>query len=112
MSDSRAAALLSALPQGWSPLGQEHKAGFARRLEGEVSREHRLSGVPVEAVATRDANDDVLYRHIGEPERFTVVHLTWAGRRETTPCFPSVEFDGTFAEFLECERRNRLADDS
>ncbi|MGQ0672102.1 MAG: hypothetical protein ACT4N2_04380 [Hyphomicrobium sp.] len=105
MTAGRAVDDPTALPAGWSGLATEHAAGLVERLQWEISRDHLLAGVAVEAVARRDANDDVLYRHVADPSRYSVVHLTWASRPETTPFFPSVEFDGTFAGFVESERR-------
>lgn len=93
-----------ALPGGWSALDAERAAGLVERLAFEVSARHLLSGVAVEAIAARHSNDDVLYRHVVDRSRYTVVHLTWSSGRQTSPCFPSVEFDGTFEEFLESER--------
>ena len=52
-----------------------------------------------------NATDDVLFRHTDEPERFTVIHLSWLGRTEINSKHPTVEFDGTFAEFLAEEKR-------
>jgi hypothetical protein len=96
------------LPLGWYRLlGTGHVA----ELQSEISPSHLLSGAAVEAVAARGANDDVLLRHLANRSRFTVVHLTWSGRREPDPLFPSVEFDGTYEEFLESERRLATARD-
>jgi hypothetical protein len=92
------------LPDGWHALAPDHAAALVARLTWEISKDHALAGVAVEAVAVRGGNDDVLFRHLEQGWRLTVVHLTWSSRPETTPHFPSVEFDGTFAEFLESER--------
>ena len=62
-----------------------------------------MFGVPLEAVATRGANDDVLFRSRAEPAHYKIVHLTWIGRREDNPHFPAVAFAGTFAEFVAAE---------
>jgi hypothetical protein len=100
------------LPDGWRRLGPEEAAGRLRVLKGEMSAHHPLSGVDLEATAARTSNDDVLYRHVSDPARLTIVHLTWTGRRQTTPDFPSVEFDGSYAEFLEQERRLAAGQDA
>lgn len=104
MSDTGATSTPLSLPEGWSSLDPELAAKLVARLAFEVSGRHVLAGVALVAVARRHANDDVLYRHVSDPERYTVVHLTWGSRRETTPFFPSVEFDGPLSEFLEYER--------
>lgn len=96
-----------ALPEGWYLAG----TGEAKRLLDELQRElpqgHLLHGVPVETFAhRRGATDDVLFRHVGDPARFTIVHLTWIGRTELDARYPSVAFDGTFDEFLAYEKAN------
>ena len=88
------------LPEGW----QRPDAAVAQSLEAELKRElpqgHVLFGVPVEAFGHSLGSDDVLFRHRDEPDRFTIVHLTWVGHTEINAQHPTVEFDGTFAEFL------------
>jgi hypothetical protein len=59
-----------------------------------------LYGLPVEAFGYSQGSDDVLFRHRGAPDRFTVVHLTWVGHTEINVQHPTVEFDGIFAQFL------------
>jgi hypothetical protein len=79
-------------------------------LHAELQRElppgHVLTGRAVETFAWREgATDDVMFRHTDEPERFTVIHLSWLGRTEINAEHPTVEFDGTFSEFLAEKRR-------
>jgi hypothetical protein len=79
-------------------------------LHAELQRElppgHVLTGRALETFAWREgATDDVLLRHTDEPERFTVIHLSWLGRTEINSEHPTVEFDGAFAEFLAEEKR-------
>jgi hypothetical protein len=84
-------------------------AAIAQSLHAELQRElprgHLLYGRAVETVAYRQDQDDVLFRHQDEPDRFTVIHLTWIRKREITVEHPSVCFDGTFAEFFAGEER-------
>jgi hypothetical protein len=40
----------------------------------------------------------VLFRHVNEPDHWSVVHLTWIGKQEQAP-FPAVAFTGTLTEF-------------
>ena len=82
----------------------------AQRLHAELLRElplgHLLHGRAVETFASRaGATDDVLFRHTDQPERFTIIHLSWLGRTEINAQHPTVEFDGTFAEFIAEEER-------
>ena len=84
-------------------------AAIAQSLHGELQREvppeHLLYGRAVETVAYRQDQDDVLFRHQDEPDRFTVIHLTWTRKREINAEHPSVCFDGTFAEFFTAEEK-------
>jgi hypothetical protein len=96
----------SALPHGW--FYPDHDTALA--LHAELLRElpwgHVLTGREVEAFAWRGgATDDVLFRHKDEPNRFTVVHLSWLASTEIDAEHPRVEFDGTFPEFLAEEKR-------
>ena len=92
------------LPEGWLPASEAESKALHAELQKELPQGHLLFGKDVEVVAHRDgATDDILVRHVGEPERYTVIHLTWAGRREIDP-HPSVEVDGSWEDFLDYER--------
>jgi hypothetical protein len=82
---------------------------MAQSLYAELQREvppgHLLYGRALETIAYRQDQDDVLFRHQDEPERFTVIHLTWIRQREINAEHPSVCFDGTFPEFIAREGR-------
>jgi hypothetical protein len=105
MTDEPKPKLALPLPEGWCTVDATPAAGPGDRLQLEILGEHLLSGVAVEAVARGMSNDDGLYRHVSDPARFSLVHLTWGSRRESTPHFPSAEFDPTLVEFLQQERR-------
>jgi hypothetical protein len=95
-----------ALPVGWFYPDSEIAKSLHDELQRELPPGHLLTGRPIETFAWREhATDDVLFRHIQEPERFTVIHLSWLGRTEINAQHPTVEFDGTFAEFLNQEAR-------
>lgn len=93
------------LPAGWIFPDREE----AKRLQDELDRElppgHQLTGVAVEVFASADGIDDVLFRHGDEPDRFTIIHLSWLGRTEINELHPTVEFTGTYAEFLADQQR-------
>ena len=72
-------------------------------LERELPPGHILYDVPVETFATRRGIDDVLFRHHGQSDRFTVIHLSWLGRTEINAQHPTVEFDGSYSEFIAWE---------
>jgi hypothetical protein len=71
-------------------------------LRRELSSQHQLYGVTARAVARRQDNDDVLFELFGSdaPADFAVVHLTWSGRRDQFPNFPSTELYPTFAHWV------------
>ena len=95
-----------ALPVGWF----YPDAAIAQSLHDELQRElppgHLLTGRAVETFAWREhATDDVLFRHVHEPERFTVIHLSWIRKQEINAQHPTVEYDGTFEGFVAEEQR-------
>ncbi len=96
------------LPEAWgwfypgdAPIGQSLHA----ELQRELPPGHLLFGRAVETVAFRQDQDDVLFRYLDQPDRFTVIHLTWTRKREINAEHPSVCFDGTFSEFVAKERK-------
>jgi hypothetical protein len=98
-----------ALPVGWFYPNAEMAQSLHAELQRELPPGHLLTGRLVETFAWREgASDDVLFRHIREPERFTVIHLSWLGRPEINAQHPTLEFDGTFAEFQNNEARYGL----
>jgi len=93
------------LPDGWDWPDADEAVNLHAELQRELPPGHLLYGVPVVTFAMRDGIDDVLFRHRDEPDRFTVIHLSWLGRTEINAQHPTVEFDGSFSEFLEEEAR-------
>ena len=86
----------STLPAGWYyPTETE-----AQSLHAELPPGHLLSDS-----RSRRLQDDVLFRHLDESDRFTVVHLTWIRKQEMDAKHPSVCFDGTFERFFAEEER-------
>ncbi len=95
------------LPKGWKAPSLEARESLRQELQRELPTGHPLDDRPIVVLAQRAGTDDTLVRHLGEPDHLTVVHLNWAGRRETCPEFPSIDFDGTFEEFLAHQRRRK-----
>jgi hypothetical protein len=93
--------------QGWGWHYPDE--AIAQSLHAELQRElppgHLLYGRAVEIVAFREDQDDVLCRHLDEPDRFSVIHLSWVRKREINAEYPSVCFDGKFMEFFGEEER-------
>ncbi|WP_165251338.1 hypothetical protein [Paludisphaera soli] len=97
----------TALPEGWSYPDDETARGLHAELQRELTPGHVLAGRPVEAFAWREAaTDDVLFRHTNEPDRFTMIHLTWLGRAEIDATYPWVGYDGPFSGFLADEEEH------
>ena len=99
---SRAAALQA---WGWHFPDGSIAQGLQAELQRELPPGHLLYGRAVEAVAYRQDQDDVLFRHQDELDRFAIIHLTWIRKREINAGHPSVCFDGTFAEFFAGEEK-------
>jgi len=93
---------LSRLPEGWFQSPDEIAEDMLRQLRVELTEGHVLDGKTVRVVAHRMGSDDILCWHPHEPQRFTVVHLSWNGRGYDS-LHPTVESDGTFDDFLRYE---------
>ena len=96
---------LSNLLVGWYVSDPNRAAQLLRELMLELPPDHLLDGRALAVVAHREATDDILCRHSAEPERHTVIHLSWLGRQEIDSRHPWVEADGTFDDFLAYEAR-------
>jgi hypothetical protein len=91
-----------ALPAGWFWTEEPERSALEAEYELELPEIHPLYGIEVSVVAHRDATDDILVRHDSHGDRVSVVHLTWAKRKEL-PNHPGVEFTGSHEEFLQWE---------
>ncbi len=94
-----------ALPEGWYYPDKEKANSLLMELQRELPTGHLLFDKAVITFAYREATDDVLFRHLEQPARFTIIHLSWLGKTEINTLFPAVELDGTFQEFLAEEER-------
>jgi hypothetical protein len=108
------------LPEGWfdDPAEIHDKyLEYFRELPGVKPQSHPLAGVPVVVVAYREGNDDILLRLLKpvtidfvenkvsaqlNSGDFCVVHLSWSQRQEVAD-HPTLEFVGSFEEFLAWE---------
>jgi hypothetical protein len=97
---------LKRIPQewGWFVSSPETAASMERELLAELCEGHLLKDRTVKIIANRHGTDDVLCWHVNEPDRFTVIHLTWSGAEEVND-HPWVEADGSFDDFLAYEQR-------
>jgi hypothetical protein len=91
------------LPLGWFPSDPKRSSELHAELKRELPRGHILFEKPVTVVAHREGTDDILCRHIEDPSRFTVIHLSWIRKEEIDASHPWVEDDGDFESFLAYE---------
>jgi hypothetical protein len=95
-------------PASWfslDTLDPKITAVFEEVLLREVGPGHMLYGVPVQAIAKCEANDDVLFRLLDGSGRVADVHLTWTGAFPERPPWPlAVLYDGLEAWLADQER--------
>ena len=88
------------LPVGWLEVTATRAANLVRELHLELAPGHLLYQCAVRTVAACGSNDDVLFQHTADLERYTVVHLTYRGKPELDTHYPTIVADGSWAEFL------------
>ena len=75
----------------WVPVSERGRAAYDNELQMEVGLDHPLYGVKIKAVGRTCHTDDVLFQlkdhRIAE---YAVVHLTFRGKPESGPQWPSV----------------------
>ena len=71
---------------------------LAAELARELGPRHVLFGRAVQALARRSDCDDVLFVSLAQA---FVVHLTWTGRQEVDPRWPSTETYASLEAFIE-----------
>jgi len=89
------------LPLSWFFASEKEREYLWNELQKEIPVGHVLFRVPLLIIATQNyVTDDILCKHLNEPDRYTVVHLTWSAATETIENLPAVEMDGSFEDFL------------
>ena len=70
----------------WHPIEDEDdcRAVLFAELQREVDSVHPLHGLVATAIGRRQGDDDVLFALADG--RLAVVHLTWIGKRDKSPC--------------------------
>jgi hypothetical protein len=97
-----ATSLLSIeLLEPWEAVDATTAAALGEQLRREVTRGHPLHGRDTVAVARRIDNDNVLFTLPDGPERFAVVHLTYAGASWLHREYPSTAFYSTLGEWVD-----------
>lgn len=90
----------STLPPGWLATTGDEAVALLAELKRELSSTHPLHGLDIEATARASYSDDVLFKRLDMQDAWYVVHLTWERDRETTPSFPTVDYEGSFVDFV------------
>lgn len=89
----------------WHPA----PCGLEAELEKEISPAHPLSGRKAISAGRRTDCDDVLFFLPDNPYPLAVVHLTWAGKRETNPAWPHTTFYSSLDDWVEkCMKLDHL----
>jgi len=75
----------------WIPVSERGREAYDYELRMEVRLDHPLYGVKARAIARTCHTDDILYQLKDHPiAAFAVVHLTFRGRLESSPQWPTV----------------------
>jgi hypothetical protein len=85
----------------WLEPWHSTPSGLESELENEISRAHPLFGRKAISVGRRSDCDDVLFFLPDNPYPLAVVHLTWTGKRETSPAWPHTTFYSSLDDWLE-----------
>ncbi len=91
------------LPKQWLSTNLQESGELKIELVLEVIPGHLIYDKEVEVVARHEWTDDILCKHLDNRDLFTVVHLTLRGGPEINDEYPSVEFHGSFSDFLKHE---------
>lgn len=76
----------------WQAISGHGREAYEYELAQEVTPGHPLYGIKVRAVGRLCHGDDVLFELIDHPAPLAVVHLTFVGRPEVEPRWPTVVF--------------------
>lgn len=74
---------------------------LVKELQKEICSQHVLYGLSVMGVARRGDNDDVLFATSDPISPLAVVHLTWTGRRESDPHWPSTTLYKDWQDWIQ-----------
>ena len=75
----------------WVPVSDRGREAYQHELRMELGLDHPLYGVQARAVARTCHTDDILFQLLDhDVAKFAVVHLTFRGRTEHDPQWPSV----------------------
>ena len=76
----------------WQAISVKGREAYENELQLELTFGHPLYGVKLRAVGRVCDGDDILFQLYDHPAQLAVVHLTFTGRPEREPRWPSVVF--------------------
>src|SRR5664279_2934243 len=75
----------------WVPISERGREAYENELKMELGLDHPLYGVKARAIARTCHTDDILFHLKDHPiAEYAVVPLTFRGRLESSPQWPSV----------------------
>jgi hypothetical protein len=83
----------------WRPVTVDWGAHVEAELARELHPTHILAGHALKVIASRCDRDDVLCQV--DSDRYAVVHVTWSGRQEPPPHWPSTELFSSYEDWRE-----------
>jgi len=90
----------SSFLEPWEPVLDEWKEQIQGELKKEMQKMHVLYGFEAEPIGKRIDCDDTLFKiKKEEKEALAVVHLTWSGKPDQFPSYPSTEIYDSWEEF-------------
>jgi hypothetical protein len=76
----------------WQAISAKGRQAYEYELKLELTPGHPLYGVKAAAIGRACNADDILFQLLDHPAELAVVHLTFTGRPEREPRWPSVTF--------------------
>lgn len=92
----------------WHAVEDSQVEQIIAELQRELSADHLLFEQPFRVVARRQDCDDFLFRFGHSPERYAVVHLTWASKRESSSKRPATAVFDSLDQFVERMRLDSI----
>ena len=87
----------------WVSIQEEERFALETELSKEMRSDHVLSDFKCRAVARRRDCDDVLFETNSTKGLLVVVHLTWSGKPDQFPQWPTTHFYASWEDFKEQE---------
>jgi len=76
----------------WQAISRAARDAYELELQIELCPEHMLYGCKATAIGRTSNGDDILFLIHNNPTVLAVVHLTFVGRQEPNPLWPTIRF--------------------